>query len=332
MRIKDIAELSGVSVATVSRYLNGGGLSDEKRERIKKVIEETGYAPNPTAQWLRKKEVNSIGVIVPKINSESISNVISGISSVLNENNFMFFLGNTDNDEKRELDYLKIMQENRLAGIILLGTFFTSKHIKMFKECKIPLVICGQKHPNVSCVYHDDKGAAKELAAHIIKKGRKKLAYIGVTEKDISVGLNRRMGVEEAMLENGLDKAELSRVQVGFSSEDGYDGMKKILDSGFVPDGVICATDTIAIGAILALEDAGFSIPADVSIGGIGGNKAGTIVRPKLTTVSLFHRESGVKSAELLLSMIENIREDRQERNLDSQTKLGYSFTDRESV
>lgn len=332
MKISEIAALAGVSVATISRYLNGGSVSTEKKEKIKKIIEETGYAPNATAQSLRKQQINNIGVIVPKINSESVSNVTAGISSVLNKNDFIFIFGNTNNDEKREIEYLNMMQENHLAGIILMGTVFTPKHKEIFKKCKVPLVICGQNYPNVSCIYHDDKGAAKEITNCIIKKGRTKLAYIGVNEKDISVGFNRRVGVEEAMRENGLNSEKLVKVYAEFSSTSGFDSMNSILDNGYVPDGVICATDTIAIGAMQALKEKGFNIPDDISVGGIGCNKTGTIISPNLTTVKLFQHDCGVKAAKLLLSMIEEARENPKEHHHTSQTMLGYSLVERESV
>ena len=107
--------------------------------------------------------------------------------------------------------------------------------------------------------------------------------------------------------------------------------MNMILDGGFVPDGVICATDTLAVGAIKALKERGYHVPADVSVGGIGGGLAGTIISPALTTVQLFHRESGEKAAQLLLSMISYNREHPGEKPPPTHTMLGYKLIERES-
>ena len=332
MKISEIARMAGVSSAAVSRYINGGSISEEKKQRIKKVIEETGYVPNPTARSLRQQRTDGIGVIVPKFNSDSVSNLIEGVSTVLSKSGYLAVFDNAENDEKRELEYMRLMQESRFAGILLMGTVFTAKHIAFFRESSMPIVVCGQNNPNVTCVYHDDKGAAKEITRYMLQKGRLKLAYIGAVERDISVGLNRREGVEEALREAGLDPGTLVRTQVFFTVDDGYKGMNDILDGGYVPDGIICATDTLAVGAIKALRDRGFSIPKDVSVAGIGGGFAGTIITPALTTVKLFHRECGERGARLLLTLIEQHREKPKEKLPITQTMFGYSLIERESV
>ena len=332
MKISEIAALAGVSSAAVSRFLNGGSISEEKKQKIKKVIEETGYVPNVAARSLRQQRSNSIGVVVPKINSDSVSNLLEGVSSVLSKSGYMTIFGNAGNDKKQELDYLRMMQEVKLAGVILMGTVLTPAHISFFRESEMPIVVCGQNHSSVSCIYHDDRRAAREITRYIIGRGRRRLAYVGAVEADVSVGLNRRVGVEEAMLDAGMSPSELVRTQVHFTVDEGHMGMNEIQDEGFVPDGVICATDTLAVGAIKALKERGFQIPADISVGGIGGGLAGTIISPALTTVQLFHRESGEKAAELLLSMIEYSREHPGEKMPPTHTMLGYKLIERESV
>ncbi len=332
MNISEIARLAGVSSAAVSRYFNGGSISAEKKQRIKKIIEETGYVPNPAARSLRQQRNDNIGIIVPKVNSDSVSSLVEGASSALNKAGYMAIFGNAENDEKRELEYLRMMEESKLAGVILMGTILTPKHIKFFKESRIPIVVCGQNHPSVTCIYHDDRCAAREITRYMISKGRRKLAYVGAVESDECVGLNRRIGVEEAMIEACISPTELMRTQVHFTMNDGYCGMCEILDRGSVPDGVICATDTLAVGAIRALKEHGFAIPGDIAVGGIGGGSAGTIVIPALTTVQLYHRESGDKAAKQLLSMIDYLRENPDEKLPTSHIMLGYTLIERESI
>ena len=288
--------------------------------------------PNLAARSLRQQRTDSIGIIVPKVNSDSVSNLIEGISTVISKADYIAFFGNAENDEKRELDYLRTMQEARLAGILLMGTVLTPKHIGFFRESMLPIVVCGQNHPAVTCVYHDDRGAAKEITRCLLKRGRRRLAYIGAVERDVSVGINRREGVEDAMREAQLDPAQLVRTQVFFTSDEGYRGMKEILDSGFVPDGVVCATDSLAVGAMRALREHGLRVPDDVSVGGIGGGVAGTIITPALTTVKLFHRECGERGAKLLLTMIEQQRERPDEKLPVTHTMFGFSLIERESV
>ena len=98
MKISEIARMAGVSSAAVSRYINGGSISEEKKQRIKKVIEETGYVPNPTARSLRQQRTDGIGVIVPKFNSDSVSNLIEGVSTVLSTSGYRAVFDTAEND------------------------------------------------------------------------------------------------------------------------------------------------------------------------------------------------------------------------------------------
>ncbi len=182
MNIKEIADMAGVSRATVSRYLNDGYVSEEKRERIRRVIEETGYQPSSQAQTLRTRKTKLVGVILPKINSDSVSRMVAGISDVLNKNNYRMILANTANQVEEELKYLALFQENQVDGVILIGTIFTKKHLKLMKDYKVPIVVLGQKLEGYACVYQDEVHACRELTEHMLPSA-KTVAYIGVTQK-----------------------------------------------------------------------------------------------------------------------------------------------------
>lgn len=144
MTIKEIAQLAGVSSAAVSRYLNGGYVSEEKKEQIRKVIEETGYQPSAQARMLRTKKASLVGVVVPKINSESISRITAGIESVLAERGYQMLLAGTDNTPAKEVEYLRLFENYPVDGIILVGTMFTAGHRKFLKETKVPGVVIGR--------------------------------------------------------------------------------------------------------------------------------------------------------------------------------------------
>ena len=152
MTIGDIAKMANVSRAAVSRYLNKGYVSEEKRERIRKVIEETGYQPSVLARTLRTKKTKLIGVILPRINSDSISGIVEGIGAVLQEAHYNMLLASTDNRPDRELDFLRIFANNRVDGIILIATVFTGEHERILSEMQIPVVIVGQKLTGFTCL------------------------------------------------------------------------------------------------------------------------------------------------------------------------------------
>ena len=326
MTIKDIAKEAGVSSAAVSRYFNGGSLGKDKQEVIRKVVEKYGYTPNQTAHSMRTGKSGQIGVIVPKIHSDSLSQVMHGIADELHANDYTLILGITEGDPEREVNYIRTMQVNRMEGIILMGTSMTPHLKNTIDHCDIPIVVTGQAFKGVSSIYYDDFNAMKDLATLMLKK-RKKLAYIGATESDPAVGIERKKGVLKAIANDGGNPDDLSYViSEGFEVSDGYNAMNKLLKSRKKIDGVLCATDTMAIGAMQAMKEKGIKLPDDISIAAIGNSLAGKVVTPELTTVRLYFEECGKTAVQLLTSMI------RSEDYPVSQTKMGYEIIERRSI
>ena len=172
MNINEIAWLAGVSRTTVSRYLNNGYVSEEKKEKIRKVIEETGYQPSTQAQMLRTKKTKLVGVVLPKINSDTISREVAGISDVLAKRGYQIILANTNNDIEEELKSLSLFRDNQVDGVIFIATMFTRKHKQMLKEYKVPIVILGQWLEGYPCVYQDDYYASYMITEKLLEKVR----------------------------------------------------------------------------------------------------------------------------------------------------------------
>lgn len=330
MTINEIAKMAGVSNAAVSRYLNGGSLSEEKRERIRDIIEETGYQPDTYAQMLRTKKIRQIGVIVPKINSNAVAAVTAGISKVLSEEHYMFLLANTDNDEHKELEYLNLFRANRVAGVILLATVITPEHEALFSSLNIPIVLVGQKHGKLPCVYHNDYEAPKELDNMLFSTGRTHVGYIGVTEQDVAAGHLRKKAFLDAAAEHGIPEENLHIVIGDFSTKSAYENTKRLLKEVPELDGIVCATDNGAIGAIHAIKEAGKRIPEDIAVTGIGDSWTCEVVEPGLTTAHYYYEESGEEAARMLMSILEP--KGTNPTRAVRQTMLGYDIRRRGSI
>ena len=318
MTIAEIAARAGVSKTAVSRYLNDGYVSAEKREAIRRVIEETGYVPSRQAQMLRTGQSGLIGVILPRINSESIGRIVRGISRVLGDSRFQLLLANTDNHAEKELEYLEVFRKGRVDGILLVATMLTPAHRKAIRECQVPVVVEGQCLSDASCVYHDDQGAAHALTTELIEAGCRRIAYFGVTTRDKAAGLARRHGFLEAL-------AALIQT-CDFSVESGTEACRNLLQNGTAFDGIFCATDSVAIGAMEALHEAGIKMPDEVKVVGVGHARISGLVRPKLTTAHYFYEKSGEEAARILLEII------RDGVDMHQQIKLGYEIVRREST
>ena len=352
MTIKEIAQLAGVSSAAVSRYLNGGYVSDEKKEQIRKVIEETGYQPSAQARILRTKKACLVGVVVPKINSESISRVTAGIEQVLSRRGYQMLLASTDNDPDKEITYLKLFENYPVDGIILIGTVISAEHRKFLKNSKVPVVVIGQYTKYANCIYHDDYGAGKamgRLVAAELKKAWKetgescgKIAYIGVTKEDKAVGVSREDGFRSGLKSEGI-LLEPDYVRTAeFTMDSGYHAALELLEQKQDIRIISCATDTIAAGAIEAIlaysrqcvprsvADSGTRMQyvlnhLEIRVTGFGDNQFLKAVTGGIPTVHFGYKTSGIRGAELLLDVIE-----RGEK-IPIEMKLGFRLADRDN-
>lgn len=320
MTIKEIARLAGVSSAAVSRYLNGGYVSEEKKEKIREIIEKTGYRPSMQARILRTKQTRLVGVVVPKISSETISRVTDGIGTVLQEKGYQMLLATTDNNPEKELEYMHLFENYPVDGIILIATILTRKHRKHIREAKTPIVVIGQHMDGENCVYHDDYGAAKEMGLYVGKSKKKKIAYIGVTREDKAVGTGREDGFVSGLAKSGIKMDELLRKEAEFTMESGYEKACELLQIESDIDIICCATDTIAAGVLEAIQRDFPEKKGKVLVTGFGDNQFLKAVTGGIPTVHFGYKTSGVKGAELLIDVIEN------GQDISMQMKLGYEM------
>ena len=328
MTMKEVAQIAGVSSAAISRYINGGSLSQEKRDRIRAAMRETGYQPDVAAQMLRTGITNHVGLIIPKIDSDAVSRFTAGAIPVLAESGFLTVLADTANNTEKELSYLSFYQNRQVAGILMQATILTPQLEEELRNTIVPIVVVGQQFRRITCVYHDDFGAAYELTNLVLARGRRKLAYIGVTEQDIAVGLNRRKGVQAAIKDCGMPLESLLTEISTFSVDGGRLAMEKLLMREPAIDGVICATDRIAFGAMETLRKAGKRLPEDVSVTGMDDHWAGEHIVPHLTTAHFYYKTSGEKAAKMLVEIVN----DRGTIGPVQQIMLEYTIKVRDSV
>ena len=330
LNIIDIAKLAGVSKSTVSRYLNNGYVGAESREKIKKVIDETGFMPQSYAKSLRTGKTNLIGVIVPKISTETAPRVVQGITEVLSENNYDVLIANTNLSVEKEFEYLNIFKNNQVDGVIFMGTKITPKHRKIMDKLNVPIVVVAQYMDNYPCVYHDDFNAAKYMTEYLIGKGHKNIGFIGVYEEDRSVGLERKNGYIAALNENDLE-VDLENLKLGdFSYESGYELAKKLINKKNIPTAIFAVTDNLAIATIDCLKDNGLNVPEDVAVVSIGDTRISQVVSPKLTTIHYYYKTSGRKSGEIMLELLKNGI--KTSKTIKKNIKLSYRLIERNSV
>lgn len=304
MDINEIARRAGVSRATVSRYLNDGYVSQAKRDLISQIIEETGYVPSMQARQLRTGKTGVVSVIIPKINSQSVSRMVAGITDELNKIGYQVMLANTNNDAEAEIEFLNLFGPlNRVDGIILLATVLTPEHMERIDRLTIPCVILGQRVAGHHCVYQDDYHAVYELTRLALRTS-KQPGYLGVLNEDIAAGRQRHMGFVHACADAGITPLPKAQLVVGFDADEGYFGAERLLDTVPDLDTIVCATDDIAFGAMMCMVEYGRNVPDEIQVTGVGDSLLSRIARPSLSTAHLRYKTSGVEAARMLLKRI----------------------------
>ena len=326
MDINQIASMAGVSRATVSRYLNDGYVSQEKRAAIRRVIEKTGYVPSQQAKSLRTGKSGVVGAVIPKINSASVSRMVAGITSVLNDTGYQILLANTDNDPTREVSFLKLFSErSKVDGVILIASVFTPEHHEALRALPVPLVVLDQLLEGHSCVYQDDFGAVRAITSHVLETARRPV-FIGVTEADVSAGRDRRQGFEAACRASGVELAEGAELVADFTVDAGYTACEQVLATRPQTDAIICATDNIAIGVLTCLREAGRSVPGEIQVTGIGDSELSQVVTPRLSTVHHHYKTSGVEAAKMLVGLMTSVD------SVPREVKMGFEMVLRDST
>ena len=330
LNIIDIAKLAGVSKSTVSRYLNNGYVSVEARDKIKRVLDETGFTPQRQAKGMRTKKTNLIGVIVPKISSETPARVVEGITEVLSCNGYDILIANTNLSIEKELEYLNIFKSNQVDGIIFMATKVTDKHIEVIKNLEVPIVVVAQDIENSPSVYFDEFQATEDITNYLIKKGHEKIAYIGVYEEDKAVGLYRKQAYIKTLKNNNI-KINYENIKIGdFNEKSGYRLAKEIMEGEDNPTAIVAVTDNLALGAIEYLIDNGYKIPEDIAVVGMGDSKISRVITPKLTTVHYHYKTAGRKSAEIILYELD--RSIEKDKSMIKKVKLNCLLVERNSV
>lgn len=314
--ILDIAKLAGVSKSTVSRYLNGGSVSDKTRQKIDKIVQETGYAPNQFAQSLKAKRTNMIGVVVPRLNSFASNETLLGIETYLRQQNYQTLIANTDLSNALELNAIKTFHTSKVDGIILLATEVTAEHIALIETIQKPFLLVGQQHNQIHSIIQNDFEAGVAIGKYFKDLKFNKIAYLGVPETDIAVGQSRKQGVKKGYAQS-IDIYETS-----FKLQDATEASRNLVHQY---EAVICATDNIALGVLKAAQQQDIEVPKKLSITGFGGYETTSIVTPMITTINFPYFQTGELAAESILNLID-------EKEVPLLQEMTFTLDEKESV
>ncbi|MCF8357705.1 MAG: LacI family transcriptional regulator [Prolixibacteraceae bacterium] len=305
--IYDIAEKLNLSASTVSRALKGNTVIHEStRQRVCKCAGELGYRSNTFASNLRQKRTHTIGVIVPRLNSNFMSKCLAGMEEVATENGYNLIISQSHESLQKEAENAKTLFNNRVDGLIVSLTVESGKpdHFKPFSEKRVPLVFFDRipAYNSEACFVTDNMELACDATRHLIDQGCRQLLHI--TQKSgINVYADRKSGFEKAVKESGISGKtvfiEKMDIDAGRQAANEIMAMKKL------PDGIFVSNDAAAIGCMKTLRENGIKIPEQICIVGYNNDPVSTLVTPMLSTVTYPGKEAGARAARYLIDRIE---------------------------
>jgi len=308
--IYDIAKKLNISAATVSRGLqNHAGTNKDTKKRIQDAAAEMGYHSNSFASNLRSKKSNIIGVIVPRLNSVFMSQVIAGIESEVSNANFTLIISQSLESMKKEAGSAKAMYSNRVDGLLVSLAYDTTNihHFENFIKRGIPVIFFDRVYENKKypAIYIDNYKAAYEVTAHLIEQGCKKIVHLTGSQLQ-NVYADRFKGYKQALLDHGIEFDEQLVIISGLSAIDGVEAAEQILKMPQRPDGVFAANDQCAVTCMQVLKKAGLKIPEDIAFAGFNNDPLTCIIEPNLTTINYKGYEMGQVAANLLMNLMYN--------------------------
>jgi LacI family transcriptional regulator len=304
----DVARLAGVSPATVSYVVNNGPrpVSPETRAKVVKVIEETGYQPSAVARNLRMQRTCTIGLILPDIQNPYFSEVMRGIEWVAFEKDYTVLLCHSGYDLKRELQYVDILQMQRVAGVIWIPATANFEPYEKLVYYGVPTVVLDRHIPDQEfpAIVADNFRGGYLASEHLIKLGHQRIGAIA-RPVELSHSQDRVQGYLQALMDHGLPVDRELIAPGGYRLENGLKAFNKLIGLKKPPTAIFAYNDIMAIGALRAAHQYGLKVPGDFSIAGFDDIPEASFTCPSLTTVSQEKFTMGQKGMELLLDYIE---------------------------
>ena len=324
--IYDVAREAGVSMATVSRVVNGNkNVKENTRKKVLEVIERLDYRPNAVARGLASKRTTTVGVVIPDITNTYFASLAKGIDDIAEMYKYNIVLANSDEDDEKEVAVVNTLFSKQVDGIIFMGYHLTEKIRSEFSRSRTPVVLAGtvdveHQLPSVNIDY---KNATADAVRHLLKRN-KKIAFVSGPLVDDINGKIRLVGYKEALKEAGVNYSEGLVFESKYRYDDGYALAERLVSSKATA--AIVTGDELAAGLLNGLADHGVSVPEDFEIITSDDSQIASYTRPNLTTIAQPLYDLGAISMRMLTKIMH--KEELEEREV----LLPHGLTERKST
>ena len=292
--ILDIAKLAGVSKSTVSRVINNeSGVKEETKKKVLKIIKENNFSPSKSARELRGIKVKTYGILVTRLNSNSESQVVRGITNELYENNCDYLILENQKTEEKTKHFVDTLLTRDVDGFIVFA--IANEKYDFLKNTGKPVVLIGQEVEGFNCIVYDDYNAVKMVLEYLWQNGKRQIGYVGVHKSDPTTGERRYKAYEDFVK---LKKMKNISGFGNFEYYSGYEAAESITKKKV--DAIVCGTDNLALGVKEYLRMKNIN---DVIVTGIGNNKLLRFLDSNHISISFSYEKSGEKAVQIVTNI-----------------------------
>ncbi|MDU7074589.1 MAG: catabolite control protein A [Streptococcus peroris] len=312
--IYDVAREAGVSMATVSRVVNGNkNVKENTRKKVLEVIDRLDYRPNAVARGLASKRTTTVGVVIPDITNTYFATLAKGIDDIAEMYKYNIVLANSDEDDEKEVAVVNTLFSKQVDGVIFMGYHLTEKIRSEFSRSRTPVVLAGtvdieHQLPSVNIDY---KNAIADAVRHLLKRN-KKIAFVSGPLVDDINGKVRLAGYKDALKEAGVNYSEGLVFESKYRYDDGYALAERLVSSKATA--AVVTGDELAAGLMNGLADHGVSVPEDFEVITSDDSQIARFTRPNLTTIAQPLYDLGAISMRMLTKIMH--KEELEEREV----------------
>lgn len=303
--MNDVAKAAGVSVATVSRVINGSdGVSVKLEKKVKRAMKKLHYHPSSVARSFKIQQTTLVGVIVPLIDHPFYSRLAMAIEQKLFKHDYRAIICNSEEDEDRERAYIEMLLRQRVDGFIINSAVMNTNYFHELEELQIPYVLIDRDLPEAECskVFSDNSQGGYIGMEHLIELGHKRIGVVGAPAHTEPIA-RRIRGTREALADYGMDtNPELLVTGDNQLFDMGYNSAKQLMSLDNPPTAIFALTDVTAVGVMHAITEQGLRIPEDISVLGYDNIPIASYMIPQLTTVEQPIIQMGETAVELLFN------------------------------
>jgi LacI family transcriptional regulator len=313
--IYDVAREANVSMATVSRVVNGNpNVKPITRKKVMEVIDRLGYRPNAVARGLASKKTTTVGVIIPDISSIFFAELARGIEDIATMYKYNIILSSSDQNKDKELHLLNTMLGKQVDGIVFMGGNITAEHVEEFKKSPVPIVLAGsvEESETVPSVNIDYEQGIFDAVQLMVEKGHKQIAFVVGPLLEPINRIKKLSGYKHAIEKAGYEFNEDLVVEGDYTYDSGIEAIEKLLEMGDKPTAIIVGSDEMALGVVHGAVDRGYSVPGDFEVISSDNTRLAMMVRPQLTTIVQPLYDIGAVAMRLLTKLMNKEEVDDQ--------------------